>query len=159
MNIREIKIENVRGISSKTILLDMHPNKVTFFVAPNGFGKTSIARAFGSLKREKIELAEEGWHKGDGSAQPLIELTTDGGTIYRADSSSNAIFEEFGVHVISSQVRPKATTRNFGQYTASSAPLIVNLVVLVNTYLIKGTRIFFYFHKGIPWTVKKKTGS
>jgi len=50
MNIREIKIENVRGISSKTILLDMHPNKVTFFVAPNGFGKTSIARAFASLK-------------------------------------------------------------------------------------------------------------
>ena len=133
MNIREIKIENVRGISSKSISLDMHPNKVTFFVAPNGFGKTSIARAFISLKRGKIELAEEDRYKGDGGAQPLLELTTDDGAIYRADSSSNAISEEFSVCVINSQVRPKATTRNFGQYAASSASLVVDPVVLVNT--------------------------
>ena len=33
MNIRKIKVENVRGISSKEISLDMHPNKVTFFAA------------------------------------------------------------------------------------------------------------------------------
>lgn len=155
MNIRKIKVENVRGISSKEISLDMHPNKVTFFVAPNGFGKTSIAKAFASLKRGKIELAEEDRYKGDSSVQPLMELTADNGTVYRADSSSNSISEKFSVCVINSQVRPKAITRNFGRYSASSPSLIVDPVVLFNT--IPNKREFAYSYTSMKASFEKSS--
>lgn len=133
MKIREIKIENVRGINSKSISMDMHPNKVTFFVAPNGFGKTSIARAFGALKRNRLEIAEEDRYLEDATAQPAIKLVDDAGNVYAADNSFNTISSVFSVSVISSQVHAKATTRNLGSFSATTPSLIVDPIVLYNT--------------------------
>lgn len=133
MSIRKIKIENVRGISSRSIPLDIHPNKVTFFVAPNGFGKTSIARAFAALKRGKVEICDEDRHKGIASAQPLIEITDSNGVTYCANSTSNSISETFSICVINSQVRPKAISRNFGGHMNASSSLVVDPIVLYGT--------------------------
>jgi ABC-type cobalamin/Fe3+-siderophores transport system ATPase subunit len=55
-----LKIENVKGILSKYFFLDLYPNKPSILVAPNGFGKSSIACAFKSLNNNRIALDETG---------------------------------------------------------------------------------------------------
>ena len=59
MKICSIKIENVRGIASKEFTIDLHPNKPAILVAPNGYGKTSVAVAFKSLRQSKLEIEDE----------------------------------------------------------------------------------------------------
>ena len=52
MNLRKLKIQKIRGIDSKEFTFDIHPNTPTFFVAPNGFGKTSIAKSIVDARNE-----------------------------------------------------------------------------------------------------------
>jgi len=54
MNIKEIELTNIKGIQNKLFSLNLIPNKPNIFVAPNGFGKSSIGIGFNSLKPKKI---------------------------------------------------------------------------------------------------------
>lgn len=130
MNIRKIKIENVRGISSREFSCCVCPNMPTFFVAPNGFGKTSIATAFNSMKRDRIEIPDDNKFQNNSSALPEVEITDDGGHIYTANSTFNTITDTFSIEVISGQVKPKATTRNFGGFTSSIPELVIEPIEL-----------------------------
>ncbi|WP_368293087.1 hypothetical protein [Dehalobacter sp. TBBPA1] len=133
MNIRKIKIKNVRGISSREISLDIHPNTPTFFVAPNGFGKTSIATAFNSMNRNRIEVQDEDMFQNNPNALPQVEITDETRTVYIANSISNTITDTFSICVINSQVKPKASTRNFGSFSSSTPTLVVEPIVLYKT--------------------------
>ena len=53
MVINSITIENVKGIERLEIKQAIQPNRPNILVAPNGFGKSSIAIAFNSLKAKK----------------------------------------------------------------------------------------------------------
>lgn len=130
MKIRKIRIQNVRGISSRTISVDLHPNNPIFFVAPNGFGKTSIATAFNSVKRSKIELQDDDMFQNNQALPPELELTDDEGNTYLADSTSNTISSTFSTFVINSLVKPKATTLHFGSHTTAKPSLSVEPIVL-----------------------------
>ena len=72
MIIRKIRIENIRGIEFREISVDVHPNTPTFFVAPNGFGKTSIATAFKSIKQSNLDIDEDDKYMNDMSRDSLI---------------------------------------------------------------------------------------
>ena len=133
LKIREISVENVKGIDTKTFELDLHPNKPVFFVAPNGFGKTSIATAFNSINRERIQLKDEQRHQNDVNALPLIKIIDDIGNEYLADSETNTIADEFSICVINNQLKPKANTQNRGGYSTSSPSLIVEPIVFYKT--------------------------
>lgn len=133
LRIKKIKIEYVRGIESREIILDMHPNHPTIFVAPNGFGKTSIATAFNSLNRNRIELQDDDRYLNDQNAEPRIEIEDDSGNTYHADLTTNSISETFSVCVINSQVKPKASTRSFSGFAASTPSLTVEPIVLYNS--------------------------
>lgn len=130
MRIRKIRIQNVRGISSLTISADLHPNNPIFFVAPNGFGKTSIATAFNSVKRSKIELQDDDMFQNNQTLLPELELTDDVGNVYLANSTSNTISTTFSIFVINSLVKPKATTLHFGNHTTATPSLSVEPIVL-----------------------------
>lgn len=132
MKIKKIKIESVRGISSREIVADIHPNTPTFFVAPNGFGKTSIATAFNSINRNKIDVTEENKYENDNESDSLIELTDEEG-VYIADGTSNTLTTKYSVFVINGQVKPKASTRSFSGYASSTPSLIVEPIILYNT--------------------------
>lgn len=132
MKIREIKIENIRGISSKEISCDIHPNTPTFFVAPNGFGKTSIATTFNSMNRNRIELQDDDRFQNNQAALPEVKITDETGNVYLANSTSNTIADVFSIGVINSQVKPKAITRNFGKFSSSTPTLVVEPIVLYN---------------------------
>ncbi len=133
MRIRSIKIENIRGIKSKVLSMDLHPNHPAIFVAPNGYGKTSIAVAFKSIKRDRIEVDNDNLHQNDENSAPLVEITDDSGNVYRANSTSNAISDVFSINVINSQVKPKASARSFRGFSAATPSLAVEPIVLYNT--------------------------
>ncbi len=134
--IKDIAIENVRGIKSSTFSLDIIPNKPSLLVAPNGFGKSSLAVAFASLKTKRMELPKEQYHLGDESLAPKLTLTIrQNGTISTliADGRSNAIAGVLDVHVVASRLRAKATKHNMGKFTTATASLEISELVLVQT--------------------------
>lgn len=133
MIIRKIRIENIRGIEFREISVDVHPNTPTFFVAPNGFGKTSIATAFKSIKQSNLDIDEDDKYMNDMSRDSLIQLTDAQGNTYLANSTSNTISQTFSTFVINSQVKPKASSRSFGGFSAASPSLVVDPIILVNT--------------------------
>lgn len=134
--IRSIAIENVRGIKNQAFSLDIIPNKPSLLVAPNGFGKSSLAAAFSALRTKRMELPKEQHHLGDESLAPKLTLTIrQNGQISSliADGDSNAISGTFDVHVITSRLRAKATKHNMGKFTTATASLEISELVLVPT--------------------------
>jgi hypothetical protein len=132
MSIRRIKIENVRGIKSLEIADVLHPNKPIIFVAPNGFGKTSIATAFDSLKTNRLDVSEQNKYKNCTANESIIQIEDDN-KIYIANNYSNSISSKYNIEVIKSQVKSKATTKKFGNYSSSTSSMIVEPIVLYNT--------------------------
>lgn len=127
-----LEIKNVKGIDSKFFDLQLFPNKPSVLVAPNGFGKSSIACAFNSLNNARIDLADSNHLNKDTTKKPAIEVGY-GGEKYKATDSSNAISTVFDVSVINNHVVPDAKTRKIGSYTTVSKSLKVSSVVLIDT--------------------------
>lgn len=131
-----ILIENIKGIESKTFDLALYPNKPSILVAPNGFGKSSIACAFNSLNNSRIALDEKNAHLGNTSLQPKIEIMLDSDN-FQATDSSNTISGKFDISVINSPIYAKASNRNMGRFSTSSASLQIAPVVLIDTIPVK----------------------
>lgn len=133
MTIKKIKIEHIRGIKTKEFTMDLYPNKPSIFVAPNGFGKTSIATAFNSLTSTALVVDEENAYQNDTTKIPSITITDDKGNEYIANNNSNTISPKFSIAVINSRVKPKASNRRIGGFTATTPLLTVEPIVLYNT--------------------------
>jgi energy-coupling factor transporter ATP-binding protein EcfA2 len=88
--ISKIEIKNVKGygIPGKALNVNLDPEKVNLCVAPNGFGKSSLATAFESLKRTKLDVSEDNKHIGHKAASCSLKLTIDGYE-YTADDTKN----------------------------------------------------------------------
>jgi len=127
-----LSIEYIKGISSKTFQLDLFPNKPSVFVAPNGFGKSSIACGFKSLNNSRINLDERNHHNGNLANLPTIKITFDGAE-YTATNSSNSISSLFDNYVINNSVIPKAVSRNMGKFSVATASLEISSVTLIDT--------------------------
>jgi hypothetical protein len=150
MTIKRITIENIKGIEGKTFELDITPNKPSILVAPNGFGKSSIAVAFSSLLSNRISLHDDHYHRGEAIRAPRIEVefTDDAGAIVsvEATQTTNAIGAHFDYFVINNQVKAKATVRNFGGRANASASMRIEPVILVDTVPARET--FDYSYRG-----------
>lgn len=108
MNIRSIRIKNVRGLGDQTIQLDMIPNKPSILVAPNGSGKSSFAFAFQWLGKLKMKLMnEEDAFNDDPNNIPEMEIVTDEAVdnVYVADNNKNDISKKFGIYVINNGLK------------------------------------------------------
>ena len=130
--LESIEIENIKGISHKKFDVNLFPNKPAIFVAPNGFGKSSIACGFESLKPSKLELDEKDYHLINNSLIPKITVTIDSNS-FVADNSSNSIKSKFDYFVINSPIMAKATQRRIGGYTTATASLESEPIELIST--------------------------
>ncbi len=116
MTIKKIYIENVRGIHQLTISDQIYKNRPTILVAPNGFGKTSIASAFKSvIEKTSMQISDEDRHRHNPSAKAQIELTYEENKIKAVFNAtekarSNDIRKHFDINVISDLRTIKATT-------------------------------------------------
>ena len=88
--IDKIIIENVKGygVPGKDLNVNLDSTKINLCVAPNGFGKSSLATAFESLKRTRLEISEDNKHIGHKNAPSSLKLTIDGNE-YTADGTKN----------------------------------------------------------------------
>ena len=130
--IQSITIENIKGIDKKVFNLDIIPNKASVLVAPNGFGKSSLAIAFNSLNRDKIKLKDDHYHKNDPNLVPKISLSIEkcgSLTTLEADNSKNEISQEFSCFVINSQLYARGKGSQYGRATAT---LEIEDIVLEN---------------------------
>ena len=140
--IQNITIENIKGIEKKVFNLDIIPNKPSVLVAPNGFGKSSLAIAFKSLNRDRIKLKYDLYHKDNSKLTPKINLSfvKNGNlTTLEADRSNNYIFKEFYLFVINIQIYSRVIGSIFGNATAT---MNIEDIVLVDK--IPGKAVFNY---------------
>lgn len=136
MTISLLEIENIKGIAAKSFGLNIFPNKPSLLVAPNGFGKSSIAAAFICLNRNRLKVEDEHCHKGDVNLLPKLILEfTDDNSIHRLEASSdnNTISDHFDWYVINSGLRAKGIRRNFAGRMNVQASITIPPIVLVNT--------------------------
>jgi len=118
MTIKSIEIKNIKGIDNKQFKLQLLPMKPNLLVAPNGFGKSSIATAFASMNSRRMDLADKDCHKEDTSLNPELTIEFDGGKL-TADKGKNDIRKQFDVTVINSRLVPKAKRGFQGSVSAS----------------------------------------
>ena len=120
--ITKIEIENVKGIKEKKCeFSDLYANKLNIFVAPNGYGKTSLTVAFESLNSIRLALNEKDYPDEDVNLNPQLSLEVylDGEkSSLVADKKSNQISKKVDVAVIRPRVNPKAK-EGFGNTRAT----------------------------------------
>lgn len=131
--LRVIQIEYIKGIQNKRFELDIFPNKPSLLVAPNGFGKSSLATAFNSMNNRRIVLNDDDLYSGNPAHAPRIsiEYTRTDGTLgqLEATNASNTIQSEIDYFVINNQTKPKGIGSQYGNATAT---LEIKDVVLVD---------------------------
>jgi ABC-type cobalamin/Fe3+-siderophores transport system ATPase subunit len=131
--LKVIEIENIKGIAHKRFDLDILPNKPSLLVAPNGFGKSSLATAFNAMNNRRIDLHEDDFHEEDDTKQPrvYIEYEKPDNTVVnlQATATTNTISTELDYFVISNPTKPKGLSNQYGR---ASATLEIKDVVLVD---------------------------
>lgn len=134
--LRVIEIEHIKGIQQKRFELDIYPNKPSLLVAPNGFGKSSLATAFNSMNNRRIALDEEDYHAENAANAPRVylEYTRPDGTLatLEATNVTNTISSEIDYFVINNLTKPKGNASTFGGFANARASLIIEDVVLVD---------------------------
>jgi len=135
--LRSITIRKVKGIENSTFNLQSAepaiPNKPIIMVAPNGFGKSSLAIAFDSLTSNGIKLKKEHHFQENEEEQPEIELQINRNGIVEtlsATQNNNSIKNLFDIFVIRNGLKAKATTMRIGGRPIATSSLNVEDIVL-----------------------------
>ena len=134
MVINEIHIENIKGLRCFDLNQPIQPNRPNILVAPNGFGKTSLAVAFNSLKSNHLELDGVNYYNGADTNFPVLRLKLSTGESLEADYNHNTISDHFDVFVINCQLKPKATAQRYGGRLIARASMdIIKPTIMIKT--------------------------
>lgn len=118
--IDSITIKNIKGFDSegKTLAFNLMPKKFNICVAPNGFGKSSIATAIKILENNpnKLEVKKTDAYQNNDAVKPEITLTIDS-VPYLANQEKNDIKGKIICHILSSKLDVSTTQRNMGKFT------------------------------------------
>ena len=138
--IKEISIKNIKGLKEKNFDLNIIPNKPTIFVAPNGFGKSSITTAFNSLKKTGIKINNkedcfENKEENNKNVEIIVKIEESNKKIkeLKATQTINEIDTYFDVFVINHSITPKSKGQNFDGFTSSKASLEILPIILKKT--------------------------
>ena len=149
--IKSITIYNVKGIGEEGLKLefsDLHANMPNILVAPNGFGKSTIAKCFKASSAGKMKLNKVDKQKDKiGSIQ--VELDGCLKEILYADETNSNMSKKVFVSVINSSLYAKSTSQNFGNFSTNSAELRIQDIILYNQIPEK-----FELQVGIKETLK-----
>lgn len=90
--ITNFTLKNIKGFGDPPMSLDVEikSDKINLLIAPNGFGKSSLAVAFESVKPSKLAVEKENKYKNNENLDSSLSLTIDGVT-YSADINNNTI--------------------------------------------------------------------
>lgn len=137
MEIKQIKIRNCRGIKELIIKDSIIANKPNILVAPNGFGKTSLAHAFASItEHTSFKINEDDVFENDSANIPELKLIIKDGeqeSILEANNTnySNTIRKHFDICVITNPQHIKTNQNFYGSgFTAPKGKLIIDPIVI-----------------------------
>lgn len=133
--ITKIFIENVKGYSipGKELHLNLDSTKVNLCVAPNGFGKSSMATAFESLNRNRLDVSEDHKNRNHRNEDSNLVVAVDGND-YRANGGQNDISKILKTFVIHNRTQVDYTRQKFRNIVNVNAfmeiaPVIVGPIV------------------------------
>lgn len=133
--IKTIEINKIKGIDNLKLELNMIPNKPSIFVAPNGFGKSSITAAFDSITPKRLNIMKEYWYNGKEHIDSYIkveEIRDNVNKKYTINNSCNDLSQQFDVCVINNKVTSEAKLMNINGHNIAKSDMIIKDVVLCN---------------------------
>lgn len=149
--ITKIRIENVKGydVPGREIHLQLDPNRVNLCVAPNGFGKSSLAAAFESLNRNRLDVPEDKKHKDHRQDDSSLVVTIDGND-YEANGNKNEIHSQLSAYVIHNRTQVDYVKRHFRRAIAVSAFMEISQIEVCP--VVKEAKTDFYSINSIKST-------
>lgn len=152
--IKSIQIKNIRGFGEddNKFELNLIPNKPCFLVAPNGFGKSSIAKAFNCLgNRNRIDIKIEDVHKKNEDLIPEVTINISD-EVFTANNDKNEILKQVQVTVINNSILPKVKKRKTASgFNVQSAEIKIPDINIIDKIPEKITTDFYKI------TIIKKT--
>ena len=128
--ITKITICNVKGTAHRSYKFDdLVPNKVNLFVAPNGYGKSTLTAAFKAASNGAMKLQNDEYFKGNKANIPSLEIeysVSHKTEKVKSDNIQGEISRKFVVYCINSPVIAKSTSRNMGKFSTRSAELRID---------------------------------
>lgn len=156
--ITKIEIQNIKGygVPGKELNVQLDPNKINLCVAPNGFGKTSIAKAFSSMNRNRLVIDDDDKNLGNEHEESFLKITLDG-TEYIANSTRNEIIGQIEPPtVISNMIEANSSIHHFGRVVSATNYLSIKSIDVCsivkepkNCYGIRKNTACFGKNKGI----------
>lgn len=130
--IKRIKIENVKGKNNIDITFNnLHPNMPNILVAPNGFGKSTIATAFKAAKHGKIKLNNKDIYQSKNNHPKLeIEFKNEINGVFIATDKYSNLSNNITIEVINCPIYAKNTTKRFGNKMTSTADLRIEDIII-----------------------------
>ena len=125
--IKRIKIENIKGKKELEIKFsnpDIVANKVNIIVAPNGYGKTTLATAFKAAMNGKMKLEKLDYYNIDNIPKLEIDIfSKNKGEINLTVTDKESDVNKKGVfiNVINSLLYAKSTTKLHSKNIRGSA--------------------------------------
>ncbi len=134
--ITNMKIKNIKGLKDFSSNLTLFPNKPNILVAPNGFGKSSFAIAFQSIKN-KIKLLKDNYHQNNENNYPSIQfdyyVEKNKCTNFYADKDRSNILDFFNIHVINSRLFAKSASKYINKdYSRPVASLEIEPIIIID---------------------------
>ena len=131
--ISKVNIENIKGygIPGRTINLNLSVSKINLCIAPNGFGKSSLAIAFESLKRNRLNVSQDNKHYENQDAPSKIVLTMDD-IDYVADENKNDLSSVIRVCVINNRTCVDYTKKVFSHIVNVNAFSKIEELIICN---------------------------
>ena len=131
--INRIKIENIKGKSSfEVCFTNFVANQPNIVVAPNGYGKSTMATAFNAAQHGKIKLAPADIYQQDSNKHPKLEIELEGtltGNFVASDTEGN-ISSNISLKVIKSPLYAKSLKKRYVSGVASTAELRIEDIVV-----------------------------
>lgn len=144
--INSIEINKIKGIDYLKLQLNLIPNKPSIFVAPNGFGKSSITAAFDSISSNKLIITRDNLHNSKENSDSYIKICDvreKNENELIADLKTNSISSKYKVKVINNKVTSDAKMLNINGFNIPKSDLIVKDITLTN--FIPEKKYFNYF--------------
>jgi len=144
--INSIEINKIKGIDYLKLQLNLISNKPSIFVAPNGFGKSSITAAFDSISSNKLIITRDNLHNSKENSDSYIKICDvreKNENELIADLKTNSISSKYKVKVINNKVTSDAKMLNINGFNIPKSDLIVKDITLTN--FIPEKKYFNYF--------------
>lgn len=134
--LKRIKIENIKGKHSfEVTFTDLTANQPNIIVAPNGYGKSTIATAFkaGGSGKMKLDAKDVYQQNPDNHPKLEIELCGENAGVFVSTDTDGNISRHLSLYTINSPLYAKSTTRGFNRNVAATADLRVEQVVVYSS--------------------------